>query len=94
MQNLYNKIAEWLCSFGQDKYMHYIILLIFTFVSSKLLNYYIDDLYISILISGITGLAISIGKELWDLKREGVFDSKDIISGILGTITGALMCML
>ena len=97
MKNLYNKISELLCSFSPDKYVHYIVMLIFTFLFAKLMSLaftYIGCNYptlFAIALAAISGLAIGIGKEKWDLKREGVFDYNDIKADILGIISGCLM---
>lgn len=100
MKNLYNKISELLCSFSQDKYVHYIVMLIFTFLFAKLITFaftYIGCNYptlFAIALTTIIGLVIGIGKEKWDLKREGVFDNNDIKADILGIISGCLMSII
>ena len=100
MKNLYNKISELLCSFSPDKYVHYIVMLIFTFLFAKLMTFaftYIGCNYptlFAIALTAIIGLVIGIGKEKWDLKREGVFDYNDIKADILGIITGCLMSII
>lgn len=100
MKTLYNKIAELLCSFSPDKYVHYIVMLIFTFLFAKLMTLaftYIECNYptlFAIALTVIIGLVIGIGKEKWDLKREGVFDYNDIKADILGIIGGCLMSII
>lgn len=100
MKNLYNKIAEWLCSFSQDKYVHFIIMLIFTFLFAKLMTFvftYIECDYPALFatsLSIILGLIVSFGKEKWDLRREGVFDYNDIKADIFGIISGCLMSII
>ena len=97
MKNLYNRIAEWLCSFSPDKYMHYIIMLIFTFLSIKMLIFIFTyagcdyPALFAISLAIITGLIISIGKEKWDLKREGVYEKSDVIADAFGIISGCLI---
>ncbi len=100
MKDLYNKIAEWLCSFSSDKYMHFIIMLIFTFLFVKLMTSvftYIGCDYPVLFVTSlaiIIGLIISIGKEKWDLKREGIYEKGDVIADAFGIISGCLMSII
>ncbi len=100
MKNLYNKIAEWLCSFRSDKYVHFIIMLIFTFLFAKLMKFvftYTGCNYPILLATGsavLIGLIVSFGKEEWDLKREGVYEKSDVIANIIGIISGCLMSII
>ena len=100
MKDLYNKIAEWLCSFSSDKYMHFIIMLIFAFFSIKLLIFIFTyagcdyPVLFATNLAVITGLIISIGKEKWDLRREGVYEKSDVIADAFGIISGCLMSII
>ena len=100
MKNLYNKISELLCGFSPDKYVHYIVMLIFTFLFAKLMTLvftYIGCNYpvlLAIALAPISGLVIGIGNEKWDLQREGVFDYNDIKADILSIISGCLMSII
>ena len=89
--SLYDKINEKICGFDRDRYVHFIILLLISFISAKLLSYCTSY---SLLISlGIT-IIISVGKEIWDSQRGDIFDTHDLLADALGMITGCLMYLI
>ena len=78
MKKLYNKIANFLCSFTSDKYMHFIVCMILV----QLIALFIPVLY-AMLIVFILGL----GKEIFDSKQQDdTFSFKDLFSDILGIV--------
>ena len=86
MKKLYNKIANFLCSFTSDKYVHFIVCMILV----QLIALFIPVLY-SMLIVFILGL----GKEIFDSKqKDDKFDVKDLLADILGIITEGLILMI
>ena len=83
MKKLYNKIANFLCSFTSDKYVHFIVCMILV----QLIALFIPVLY-SMLIVFILGL----GKEIFDSKQQDdTFSFKDLFSDILGIIIEGLI---
>ena len=86
MKKLYNKIANFLCSFTSDKYIHFIVCMILV----QLIYLLVPVLY-SMLIVFIIGL----GKEIFDSKQQDdIFSFKDLFSDILGIIIGGLILMI
>lgn len=86
MKKLYNKIANFLCSFTSDKYVHFIVCMILV----QLISLFIPVLY-AMLIVFILGL----GKEIFDSKqKDDKFDIKDLLADILGIIIEGLILMI
>ena len=83
MKKLYNKIANFLCSFTSDKYVHFIVCMILV----QLIALLIPVLY-AMLIVFILGL----GKEIFDSKQQDdIFSFKDLFSDILGIVIEGLI---
>ena len=86
MKKLYNKIANFLCSFTSDKYIHFIVCMVLV----QLIALFIPILY-SMLIVFILGL----GKEIFDSKQQDdTFSFKDLFSDILGIVIEGLILMI
>ena len=86
MGKVYNKIADFLCSFTADKYMHFIVCMILV----QLISLLVPVLY-SMLIVFIIGL----GKEIYDSKQQDdTFSFKDLFADILGIIIQGLILMI
>ena len=86
MKKLYNKIANFLCSFTSDKYVHFIVCMILV----QLIALFIPILY-AMLIVFILGL----GKEIFDSKQQdNTFSFKDLFSDILGIVIEGLILMI
>ena len=86
MKKLYNKIANFLCSFTSDKYIHFIVCMILV----QLIALFIPVLY-SMLIVFIIGLS----KEIFDSKQQDdTFSFKDLFADILGIIIQGLILMI
>lgn len=86
MKNIYNKIANFICSFTSDRYVHFIVCMILV----QLISLFIPILY-AMLIVFILGLC----KEIFDSKqKDDKFDIKDLLTDILGIITEGLILMI
>ena len=86
MKKIYNKIANFLCSFTSDRYVHFIVCMILV----QLISLFIPILY-AMLIVFILGLC----KEIFDSKqKDDKFDIKDLLADILGIITEGLLLMI
>lgn len=86
MKNIYNKIANFICSFTSDRYVHFIVCMILV----QLISLFIPILY-AMLIVFILGLC----KEIFDSKqKDDKFDIKDLLADILGIITEGLILMI
>ena len=86
MKKLYNKIANFLCSFTSDKYVHFIVCMILV----QLITLFIP-FYYAMLIVFILGLL----KEIYDSKqKDDTFSFKDLFSDILGIVIEGLILMI
>ena len=86
MKKIYNKIANFLCSFTSDKYVHFIVCMILV----QLISLFISVLY-AMLIVFILGLC----KEIFDSKqKDDKFDIKDLLADNLGIVIGGLILMI
>lgn len=86
MKKLYNKIANFLCSFTSDKYVHFIVCMILVQLIALFIPF-----YYAILIVFILGLC----KEIFDSKQQDdKFDVKDLLADILGIIIEGLILMI
>lgn len=84
MKKIYNKIANFLCSFDADKYMHFIVCMI----AVQLISLLIPIIW-SMLIVFILGLS----KEIYDSKqKDDKFDIKDLLADSLGIVIEGLIC--
>ena len=86
MKKLYNKIANFLCSFTSDKYVHFIVCMILVQLIALFIPF-----YYAMLIVFILGLC----KEIFDSKqKDDNFDVKDLLANILGIITEGLILII
>ena len=84
MKKIYNKIANFLCSFTSDRYVHFIVCMI----AVQLISLLIPIIW-SMLIVFILGLS----KEIYDSKQiDDKFDIKDLLADCLGIIIEGLIC--
>lgn len=83
MKKLYNKIANFLCSFTSDKYVHFIVCIILVQLIALFIPFYYAMLIVFIL---------GLGKEIFDSKQKNnIFSFKDLFSNILGIIIEGLI---
>lgn len=86
MKKLYNKIANFLCSFTSDKYVHFIVCMILVQLISLFIPFYYAMLIVFIL---------GLSKEIFDSKqKDDKFDVKDLLADILGIIIEGLILMI
>ena len=86
MKKLHNKIANFLCSFTSDKYIHFIVCMILVQLIALFIPFYYAMLIVFIL---------GLGKEIFDSKqKDDKFDVKDLFADILGIITEGLILMI
>ena len=85
MKKIYNKIANFLCSFTSDRYVHFIVCMILV----QLISLFIPVLYAMLIV-----FLIGLLKEIFDSKqKDDKFDVKDLLADILGIITEGLILM-
>ena len=91
MVKLYNKIANYLLQFSNDKYLHLIVGIIFAVIVSSISSLFTAY---SIIIGLISTILLMILKEVLDFIYKGNFDGKDIIFGSIGGIIGELLYLI
>ena len=83
MKKIYNKIANFLCSFTSDKYVHFIVCMILVQLIALFIPFYYAMLIVFIL---------GLGKEIFDSKQQDdKFDVKDLLADILGIVIEGLI---
>lgn len=86
MKKIYNKIANFLCSFTSDRYVHFIVCMILVQLISLLIPFYYAMLIVFIL---------GLSKEIYDSKqKDDIFDIKDLFADSLGIIIEGLILMI
>ena len=86
MKKLYNKIANFLCSFTSDKYVHFIVCMILVQLIALFIPFYYAMLIVFIL---------GLGKEIFDsTQQDDTFSFKDLFSDILGIVIEGLILMI
>ena len=86
MKKIYNKIANFLCSFTSDKYVHFIVCIILVQLIALFIPFYYAMLIVFIL---------GLGKEIFDSKqKDDKFDVKDLLADILGIVIEGLILMI
>lgn len=83
MKKIYNKIANFLCSFTSDKYVHFIVCMILVQLIALFIPFYYAMLIVFIL---------GLGKEIFDsTQQDNTFSFKDLFSDILGIVIEGLI---
>lgn len=83
MKKIYNKIANFLCSFTSDKYIHFIVCMILVQLIALFIPFYYAMLIVFIL---------GLGKEIFDsTQQDNTFSFKDLFSDILGIVIEGLI---
>ena len=84
MKKIYNKIANFLCSFTSDRYVHFIVCMILVQLVSLFIPFYYAMLIVFIL---------GLSKEIYDSRqKDDKFDIKDLLADSLGIIIEGLIC--
>lgn len=86
-------MIKWLYNIKTDKLLHFIASLGVMQVFYSILHYFLLAKW-SLLIA--LGIAILIGvfKELYDKKKGGTFNKKDIIADIIGALIGFILTII
>lgn len=94
--SVYDKFANWLCSFTADKYVHLVVgLLIGFFVSLIFAVTTKNGVPLSYAFCGVVAaFLIMLFKEMVDFFRGEPFDAKDLLFGTVGGVLGALLWLI
>ena len=93
---IYNRAAEWLCSFGSDKWVHFIVGAIISFVTAWILMATTAGATeLGSAFCGAFGALIAgMGKEVADEFCDKDFSLGDVIFTTLGGVFGGILFML
>lgn len=82
----WDRIAGWLASFGIDRWMHIVLIMLCAWiVSVSFIPLGLGRATIGLL-GVLAGVAISLGKELYDKKTTGVVEKKDLLADGIGLL--------
>ena len=92
----YDRVAEWLCSFGSDKYVHLLFGLLISFAVSWV--FMLTTMGATKFVCAVCGViaAVFVGfiKEVVDFFRNKPFDGVDILFTIAGGVIGAVLYLM
>lgn len=92
----YDRVAEWLCSFGSDKYVHLLFGLVFSFPVSW--AFMLTTMGATKPVCAVCGVVASVFvgfiKEVVDFFRDKPFDAQDWLFTVIGGVIGALMFLI
>lgn len=93
---IWNKAAEWLCSFGSDKWVHFVVGTVISFAVAWILM--LTTAGATELGSAFCGafgaLVAGMGKEVADVFCNKDFSLSDVIFTTLGGVFGGILFML
>lgn len=92
--NYYNKVAEWICSFSADRYVHLISCLLIAEIASGVCHRFGLYMWISAVAGLFTGVSFGFLKEVFDKHRGELFDKSDFIFSYIGAIIGSLLFII
>lgn len=94
--SVYDKVAEWLCSFTSDRYVHLLAGLLVSFAAAWV--FILTTAGATKPVCAVCGViaAVFIGllKEIADFFRDKPFDAKDWLFTAVGGVIGALMFLV
>lgn len=94
--SVYDTVAEWLCSFDSDKYVHLLFGLLISFAVSWV--FILSTMGATKPVCAVCGViaAVFVGfiKEVIDFFRDKPFDGVDILFTIAGGVIGAVLYLM
>ena len=91
----YQKVAEWLCGFGGDRYVHLVVGLLLAYLAANIGIYALhSELLPAMFVSFILISALGVVKELADYVLRKGFDGVDMLFTWVGSALGVLLCLL
>lgn len=94
--SVYDRVAEWLCSFTSDKYVHLLAGLLISFAVAWvfILNTAGATEPVCAVCGVIAAMLIGLFKEIVDFFRDKPFDAKDWLFTSVGGAMGAMMFLV
>lgn len=96
ISEVYNKVVQWLCNFGSDKWLHLIVGLMVSFLGAVVFATTTKngDMVTYAFCGWCVATAVGLGKEIIDFFHEGDFDGADCLFTMLGGVIGAVIYMI
>lgn len=82
----WDKIVEKLVAFGVDRWMHIVFIMAIAWLVSAVFLPFGLSKAVRTLLGVLAGIAVSIGKEIYDKKTTGVVERKDLIADGIGLV--------
>lgn len=94
--SVYDKVAQWLCSFTSDKYVHLLFGLFVSFAVAWVFILTTAEATkpVCAVCGVISAVLIGLFKEVVDFFRDKPFDAKDWLFTVVGGVFGALMFLM
>lgn len=94
--SVYDKVAQWLCGFGSDKYVHLLTGLLISFAVAWvfILTTAGATKPVCAVCGVIAAMLIGLFKEIVDFFRDKPFDAKDWLFTAVGGVIGALIYLI
>ena len=91
----YQKVAEWICHFTGDKYVHFIVGLLLAYLLVHVGTGWLHSgLLPAMFVCFIITAALGVVKELADYLLKKGFDGVDMMATWVGAALGVLLCLL
>lgn len=93
---IYDKVAQWLCDFTSDKYVHLLFGLLVSFAVAWvfILNTAGATKPVYAVCGVIASVFVGFIKEVVDFFRDKPFDGWDVLFTVVGCIIGAVLYMM
>ena len=93
---IYDKVAQWLCNFGSDKYVHLLFGLLVSFAVAWVFILTTAGAIkpVCAVCGVIAAVLVGLFKEIADFFRDKPFDAKDWLFTVVGGVIGALMFLM
>ena len=91
MRKIVDKISNWLVSFGIETYLHILCTMIIAAIIARVCVFTGAERSLGCILGAMAGLIIGFIKEIYDNKSTGVFEGKDILANLIGTVLFVLI---
>lgn len=82
----WDEFVVWLVAFGVDKWMHIVLIMVVAWLVSLVFLPFGLSKAARALLGVLAGIAVGIGKELYDKKTTGVVEKNDLIADGIGLV--------
>ena len=86
-------IKEWLYSLKSDKLLHFIVALVIAQAGAAVFGLFMGR-FVRIYMGWLLAVIVTLLKEIWDKRHDGVCSKADFAAGFLGALVGAAMLLI